>query len=105
MQEQEIVQDRAAQELANLISCSMHSIASDIVKHAGLTRYRSSPFGATTRSINGHEPQITPPIVKAVQFQLERIVNSLRTGAPGPRAEASTAAAIGATTATFLRNR
>src|SRR5512147_2419997 len=50
---------------------------------ARLCRYQSSPYGSTTRSVNGHTPRIALPVREAVEQQVVRIMKALLLGSPG----------------------
>lgn len=46
-------------------------------------RYQSSPYGSTTRSVNGHKPRLALPVREAVEQQVVRIMKALLLGSPG----------------------
>jgi primase-polymerase (primpol)-like protein len=50
--------DKAAtQEAADKLQSCLADVIRDILSKSGVTRYQSSPYGATTRSVNGHMPR------------------------------------------------
>lgn len=50
-----------------------------------MCRYHSSPYGSTTRSVNGHKPRIALPVREAVEQQVVRIMKALLLGSPGEK--------------------
>ncbi|GBG00177.1 glutathione S-transferase [Raphidocelis subcapitata] len=95
----------ARAEAALALEASRESLVAAIVAGTGICRYQANAYGATVLSVNGRPPILSPAARRAVGHQLDRVAAAVRTGVPGARADSSSACAMGAAAAAFLRAR
>eukprot|EP00879_Flechtneria_rotunda_P015402 GHRR01016103.1.p2 GENE.GHRR01016103.1~~GHRR01016103.1.p2 ORF type:complete len:277 (+),score=87.48 GHRR01016103.1:1578-2408(+) len=98
-------QQAAKTEAFEKLQACYGDVVKDVLNLSGITRYQSSPYGATTLSFNGHKPRVALPVREAVEQQVLRVLKALLLGSPGSKPNTSIAAAFGAVAAAFLRNR
>ncbi|CAG9464465.1 unnamed protein product [Pedinophyceae sp. YPF-701] len=94
----------ARQEAAGKIMANFEFFLEDIILHAGLCRNRTSAYGHTVKSVNGHPPEPRGATLRAVDFHLRRVAQYLLTGDVGPTAGNVEACAVGAASLIYFRN-
>ncbi|KIZ07611.1 glutathione S-transferase [Monoraphidium neglectum] len=95
----------ARAEAAAALEAGRKDLVKALILGSGICRYQANPYGATLLSVNGHRPTMAPAVMAAITLQLDRIIATLKTGVPGPRADGTSACAMGAAAAAYLRAR